>query len=400
MGSSLNVALDPLEAWRARARTHLVALAVPLPFEGAEAAPPRTIPAEAVRPYVMPASKDSYLVFIDGHFDPTLSSPPQGIVCQSMGHALKSYALFLQPRWSKQLEVERDPFFLLNGAMQGAGAFVYFPPNLSLREPLQVLHFLTGASLASPFLQVVLAAGATATLVQTVHAPRDCQYNGRVDLALERGAVLKAYDHVSLSGEAKQANHWHATLKQGSLLELLHTSHGSSLSRFSATAELLEEGSSVQVQGLGLLSDTRTMKTHLQVEHVAPNCRSRQHVKVALHGESRSEFEGKIFVHPEAQKTEAYQLNQNLLLSQGAMATMKPNLEIFADDVKASHGATTVQFEEEELFYLRTRGLSLREAKQLLAEGFCQELIGEVPFDSMREALLGRVREVLKNDEI
>jgi Fe-S cluster assembly protein SufD len=115
------------------------------------------------------------------------------------------------------------------------------------------------------------------------------------------------------------------------------------------------------------------------VEHIAPHTRSRQHFKAILRDRSRSSFEGKILVRPEAQKTQAYQLNNHLLLSEEALSFAKPNLEIFADDVKASHGATVSQLNEEELFYFRCRGFPLVVAQEMLAEGFCNEILHAAP---------------------
>ena len=127
------------------------------------------------------------------------------------------------------------------------------------------------------------------------------------------------------------------------------------------------------------------------VEHAAPHARSLQKFKGVLKDTAQSSFEGKIFVRPEAQKTEAYQLNHNLLLSEGAIAHAKPNLEIFADDVKASHGATFAQVDEEQLFYLKSRGISAEVASQLLIGGFMQEMIDQIPHDFVRKEVASNV---------
>src|SRR5262249_47004993 len=123
--------------------------------------------------------------------------------------------------------------------------------------------------------------------------------------------------------------------------------------------------------------------THAIVEHQAPHTTSMQRFKGVLNGHSQSSFEGKILVHPEAQKTQAYQLNNNLLLSRGAIAQSKPNLEVFADDVKASHGATFSQLERDKLFYLNTRGIDFNLARRLLIWGFCREMIEGIPYHSL-----------------
>ena len=151
-------------------------------------------------------------------------------------------------------------------------------------------------------------------------------------------------------------------------------SKGACTERHDIQVSLEGERSEVDLKGLSLPAHKDEMHHYIDVRHMAPNCRSNQHYKTALMGRARSSFEGKIFVEKEAQQTEAYQLNNNLLLSPKAHAMSKPNLEILADDVKASHGATVTRPKEDELFYLQTRGLSKKEAEWHLARGFCAEL--------------------------
>ena len=145
--------------------------------------------------------------------------------------------------------------------------------------------------------------------------------------------------------------------------------------RTSIHVELVEENSEAELYGLAQLEGDGEAHIHARIEHMAPHTRSRQHFKSVVKDESRYSFEGKIYVHSEAQKTEAYQLNNNLILTDGASANAKPNLEIFADDVKASHGSTTGQLSKEALFYLRSRGLSVEEAQRWLIGGFCKEIL-------------------------
>lgn len=153
--------------------------------------------------------------------------------------------------------------------------------------------------------------------------------------------------------------------------------------RQSYCIQLKGENSEVNLSGLWMLDGNRTAHTHAIVDHEAPRTRSMQRFKGVLNDHSQSSFEGKILVRAEAQKTEAYQLNNNLILSQGSIANSKPNLEVFADDVKASHGATVSQLEEEQLFYLSTRGIDPILARRLLIGGFCREMIDKISYDSL-----------------
>lgn len=144
-----------------------------------------------------------------------------------------------------------------------------------------------------------------------------------------------------------------------------------------------------------MLADKREAHTHIFMEHQAPHCRSFQLFKSVLNDFSRSSFEGKIMVRQAAQKTEAFQLNNNLLLSDHAHADSKPNLEIFADDVKASHGATVGQLDIDQLFYMKTRGFSDQAAKNLLIFGFCEQVVEMITLPSLREEISARTRHYL-----
>lgn len=302
------------------------------------------------------------IVFIDGFFSRENSRVPRGVVCLPIETAMLSYGIFLQSRWSKGF-----------GEPVQSGAFLYVPPGVSCA--LEIV--LQGADPNFSRLHISLGAGASLQLTQKSNGA--C--NSVVDVALERASTL---DWGSVSGCSTALL---ATLKTEAVLR---ASHATTEGNFSARLHLLEENASAQFKGLAMLSGEARASFHTFVEHVAPNCTSRQHVKAALQGQSRSHFEGKILVRPEALKTESYQLNNNLLLNEGAQAKSLPNLEIFADDVKASHGATFAQLGEAESFYLRSRGLSEAAARTLLIEGFCRELIDEMP-----STLRGELMEVM-----
>jgi Fe-S cluster assembly protein SufD len=220
--------------------------------------------------------------------------------------------------------------------------------------------------------------------------------NGLLDIALEDGARCH---HTHLVAE--ENNTWHfdalrATLKKESHLESFHVCMGGRAPRLDARLILCGENGNASLQGLWALDRKKQAHMYTTVEHHAPVCRSMQRFKGVLKDFSQSSFEGKIFVKPIAQKTEAYQINNNLILNDGAMAYSKPNLEIFADDVKASHGATVAQLNEQELFYLKTRGLSEALSKKLLVTGFCKEILDQIPYQSIKEQLQKNVYEMLQ----
>lgn len=304
------------------------------------------------------------LVFVDGFFEETFSQIPAPLVCLPLASAMRSYGLLLQSRLSKSLKEETDPFAALNGAFQGRGAFLYVPPKC--KAALHLAQISTYDSMSSPRIHVYLGRNAELHLSQTSEG-RSGFCNSFFDFVLDEGAKLTVQD-----AQDGQLQSIRATLKRDSKFKAVFL--GKQL-RTSVKVQLAEENAEAEIYGLARNQGDEESHVHVLVEHIAPHTRSRQHFKTVLKEKSRFSFEGKIYVHPEAQKTEAYQLNNNLILSNEAVANAKPNLEIFADDVKASHGATVGQLDAEELFYLRSRGLSLEQAKEWLIEGFCKEIL-------------------------
>jgi Fe-S cluster assembly protein SufD len=178
-----------------------------------------------------------------------------------------------------------------------------------------------------------------------------------------------------------------ANLKKNSRFTAYGFTSGSVLSRQDYKIALLGEGAEAQLGAIAMLEEKAQTHANVLVEHAAPSCQSMQKFKSVLYDKSRSSFQGKILVRQIAQQTNAYQRNNNLILSPLAHAYAKPNLEIFADDVKASHGATFGQVDKEQLLYLKTRGLTTAQAKKLLVFGFCEEVLEEITIPSLRARL-------------
>jgi Fe-S cluster assembly protein SufD len=335
------------------------------------------------------------LVFVDGDFSMELSNLPQNIVCLPLELALQSYGSFLHNRWAKVLQGEKDFFALHNAAEHGKGAFVYIPPKVN--ASLHILTILTQETLAIPRLEITLGKQAELTLVQTIVASHSkaCM-NSAIDFTLDAAAKVHFLDVNQFGAQMRAFCSMRVALKRDAALDMLSLTQGAALLRTTCSIELAEENSAVSLRSLAALNESRRAHFHVFVDHAAPNTTSNQHFKSILAGDSTSSFEGKIFVRPIAQKTVAYQLNNNLLLSDDAKAIAKPNLEIFADDVKASHGATVAQLSADELFYFRSRGLKEQDAKSLLAFGFCQEFIEAVQCDALRTSFAEAIRSVLE----
>jgi Fe-S cluster assembly protein SufD len=344
--------------------------------------------------HILPVCKESHLVFVDGRFDPALSAIPKELVALPLEASFSSYGLFLQNRWTKMLQEEKEEKLFINASFVKDALFLYVPPEFCLSNPIQIHHVFTGKGTAVSRVEAIFGKNSKVQLVETYQSLTDEPvHSGAWIATLEAGSSVSFLNHALLPKKSLQDHLVRAFLKEASSFSFLQTTRGSKLSFQSVQVELLQENSSAEIKALCMLDETRRSEYRILARHAAENCRSRQHVKTALLDESSSKFEGMIYVLPEAQKTESYQLNQNLVLSEKARAESKPGLEIFADDVKASHGAIISQLSDEELFYLQSRGLSNQKAKELLVSGFCKELIDTVAVESLRRELL---REMLQ----
>ena len=317
---------------------------------------PQAVAQEKINP-----TQEFYVVLVNGQFVPKLSHLPQGVVATPLREAMHTYSAFLKERFLQGVKQEKDPFAAINGALHQPGGFLYVPQGVSAK--LEVIHVLTAPEMmATPRLHFFVKG--ELDLSFTLSAQEGCWVNQYCDFALEEGAKVTTEMHTS----SHVFDAVRATLKRdANFTSRTFTSGGL---RSNHHIQLNGENAEASLSCAAKLEGKRELHSGVLMEHVAPNCRSSQLFKTVLDDQSRATFDGKIYVHQEAQKTEAFQLNKNLLLSDTATARSLPNLEIFADDVKASHGSTTGQFDPDELFYLRSRGLTEQEAKKLLITAF------------------------------
>ncbi len=356
------------------------------------------IDEDIIEKQLAPECRGSCLVFVDGHFHQELSiidalDPKIGVL--SLDEAMKTFGHYLNTRLMKQIKEEKDPFALLNLAVHPNGAFLYIPPKLVLEQPIQILHIVsqTGALIA-PRLHVFVGAHAQVKLYATTCG---CHFQEGLDLeftdiALEEGARCELVATACVKSRGWSMEYLRTTQKRDSFLSVSQITKSTVGFRKDIKIDLLGDNASAEMNGLVLLFDQEQASTRIVVNHEAPHTHSSQHFKGVLTGSSQSSFEGKIVVQKPAQKTEAYQLCNHLVLGERAIANSKPNLEIMADDVKASHGATVTQLKEHELLYLKSRGIGTKEAKNLLIEGFCQEIASKIFLASLIEEISHFVR--------
>lgn len=372
-------------------------------YEGAyEPIAPVTEAPDGISDVILPECLHSHIVLLNGQYRPELSdlsALDSRVVVSDLHEATHSFGTFMSNYWAQILKDETDAFAVLNAALHGAGVFLYVPSKQRVEAPIQIIHLVCGQKcLAQPRVQVVMGSDAALTLIESTVDTGSSGYivNAVVDFTLEDNAQV----HYVQSTPEIAADSWHfkavrARLKRDANLHAVNVTQGARTVRNDYRVALNGTGGEAALNDLWMLKDKREVHANVLMEHAAPHCRSHQHFKGALADLSRSSFEGKIFVQRPAQKTEAYQLNNHLLLSDHANADSKPNLEIFADDVKASHGSTVGQLDAEQLFYLKARGLSDLESKNILVHGFAREIVNLIRVSSLQEQLLARVRAFL-----
>lgn len=294
-----------------------------------------------------------------------------------LSKAFTKYSAYINHSAAGFLKKESNPFALAASAFYDEGAFIYVPPGKIVEEPLRIgsqVH--SKAAFHKVHILVGKGASLTVELMQP-HQEEKTFHEFVVEVSLEQGAHFKLLSRAKKEHTGYYNESIRIVQKRDSHSTYYTESKGGTCSRYDATVTLLEENAHTKIEGVHELHGNAQAHTHLLVHHIAPHCASHQHIKNGLFDSAVSSFEGKIFVEKEAQQTDAYQLNNNLLLGEKARAYSKPNLEIFADDVSASHGSTTGQLSEEECFYLMTRGLAKQDAHALLVRAFFEEIRGK-----------------------
>ncbi|HEV3468592.1 MAG TPA: Fe-S cluster assembly protein SufD [Pyrinomonadaceae bacterium] len=369
-----------------------VARAAFLPAEG----PAEDLDAESVERFVYEEARRSRLVFVDGRFRPefsALDALPAGVVALDLAEALRGEH---SEAVREKLETPRraSAFESLNTAFTAGGAFLFVPAGARAGVPLQLL-FLSARGEAATFPRVLVLAGRGSVLdiIESYAAADDNSYftDAVVEVTVGEGARVT---HCKVQGESERAFHVASTragVGRDAYYDLTTVTLGARLSRHDIEVRLEDEGAECRVDGLYIVGDGQHADTHSLIDHPRPRGTSRQNYKGILDGRSRAVFNGRVFVRRDAQQTDAVQSNKNLLLSAEARVDTKPQLEIFADDVKCAHGATVGQLEEEELFYLLSRGLHPDLARNLLTYGFAEEIVGKIKFDSIRAQLDGAI---------
>jgi len=299
-------------------------------------------------------------------------------------------------RLLEQFNFQRNGFTAEN---LSRGDFVSIVIEGEKGEPFELNSHVDDGSAIFPHHLITVKSGATATLIETYTSSASSFTNAAVQIVVEDNARLT---HYRVQKESADAFHYgvnEVTLGRDATYNSTNINLGGRLSRHDIEVKFTDEGGEAWVDGLYMLNGTQHADTHSIIDHRVPNCTSHQTYKGVLNDKSRAVFNGKVFVRSNAHGTDAQQQNKNLLLSNEARVDTKPQLEIFNDDVKCSHGATVGQLEEEELFYLLTRGLPETLARNLLTYGFAEEIINKIGVEKIKaeldNAVLHRLATVL-----
>jgi Fe-S cluster assembly protein SufD len=355
------------------------------PFQPASH-PAREVGADALAAGMVPGLVSAQLVYVNGHLVPELSTVPAlptGVEVGCLAQALAIRPAGLEAHLARYAGFEEQAFVALNTAFMQDGAYVYVPRGGVVDVPIHLV-FLSlpygAATISHPRNLLVFEENTQATVIESYIGLGQEVYFTNAVTECVLGPNARA-EHCRLEWESPSAFHV-GTLQVQQARSSNFVSHviasGGALARHDINVVLDGEGGENTLNGLFMATAQQHIDNHTRIDHVRPHCTSRELYKGILDGHGRGVFNGKIVVHKDAQQTDALQTNKNLLLSHDASIDTKPQLEIFNNDVKCSHGSTIGRLEENSLFYLRTRGLEEAEARRLLTYAFASELVNRV----------------------
>src|SRR6476659_6871361 len=362
--------------------------------------PPRTAPGGDVKPadlapFTFGASDWPTIVFVNGVFAPALSSLetlPDGVKVYDMATAFRASDPLVERHLSRFAAYELNTFTALNSAFVSDGAVVRIAKEFEVDRPIHILFVsdaIAAKTQSNPRTLIIAERNSKATVIESYGATGEASYftNAVTEVLLEEGANLS---HLKIQRESPRAFHVgtiEAEQKRDSHYQSFSFATGAALSRTNIYTTLDGEGAGATLNGLYMPDGEQHCDHQTKIVHAQPNCFSRELYKGVLDGASHGVFNGKVFVDPIAQKTDGKQTNNTLLLSDKAQIDAKPQLEIFADDVKCTHGATVGRLDEQALFYMKSRGINKELARRLLTYAFAAEVLETIEIDRVRHEL-------------
>ena len=352
--------------------------------------------ADARALFDVPGLTAHELVFVNGRYAPALSSLrslPDGVRVTTLGEALTIDDAFVRSHLNRHIKLPTQGFSALNAAFLHEGAVIVLPDGAIVEDPIHLVFLSNpawtsaGPFVAHPRTLVVAGRHSQARIIETF-AGHDVYFTNAVTEIV--GGDNSHVDHYRVQRESLEAFHvsgLHVHLSRSATFSSHNIVFGGGVVRNDVNAVLDAEGIVCTLNGLYLVDGKRLVDNHTAIDHAKPHCESHELYKGILDDAGRGVFNGKIFVRPDAQKTDAKQTNQVLLLSDDATINTKPQLEIFADDVKCTHGATIGQLSADQLFYLRARGIGKAEAQAILIHAFASDIVERIAIEPLRDQL-------------
>ena len=313
----------------------------------------------------------------------------QGVIFTDLITAEQEYPDLLKMVLGKVVRVDEGKFAALAGAMAQSGVFIYVPRGVQVEQPLHSILWGPGAHLAyASHILVWVDDGASLTYVHEAASPTEPDgqslHAGIVEIHVGAGASMRFVELQSWGEHVWNFSHERASVGRDGNLDWIFGAVGSHLTKNFSDLDLVGQGATGRMSGFYFTDGGQHLDHDTQQNHLAPNTTSDLLFKGALKDRSRSVWQGMIYVAPGAQKTDGYQANRNLVLSPKAHADSIPGLEILADDVRCTHGATVGKIDSEQVFYLRSRGIPYEEAERLIVEGFFDPIMQRIPFEGVR----------------
>ena len=365
------------------------------------------VSAADLTPFQFEGQQISELVFINGHYSAKLSTHctlPEGVIVLNLAEAINSQEDILKENLAKYADFEDEAFTALNTAFMEDGGFIYIPKGTVVEEPIHLLYISTAGdkpSITNPRNLIIVEDNCEANIIEQYVSLDENIYLSNVVTEMVVGEN-SSVGHYLIELESKKAFNI-STLRvqqaRSSNMRSYSVLLGGSLVRNNIHPVLAGEGCNSLINGLYMSTHRQHMDNYMKIEHVSPHCDSRQLYNGVLDGRSRGVFHGRIIVHKDAQKTDAKQTNRNLLLSDYAQVDTKPQLEIYADDVKCTHGATIGQIDENALFYLRSRGISKEASRDIILKAFTNETLESMTVDSVKKYCTNLVADWFRQRE-